>query len=201
MKRTWQLGAGMAAASMVVAGLSLEVAGAQQQPTQGQYQGIRLAVLDVSKVFKEYVKFKSLAETFKAELETKEGQLKTDEQQIRAKIESAKDIKSPADRERIEKEVNDLKFAFDRNRQKFRGDLMRKEADMYVTVYKELTDLLSSYCQENGIHLVLRLQDEEKEDPNAVLQMIQRQVVYTHPNLNLTDVIVAGLNQRMKAQP
>lgn len=197
MKRSWLLGAAfMAAIGISLLGLRLDTAQAQSQPN---YSGVRVACIDVGKVFKEYSKYKSLADGLKAEIETKENELKSMEQLVRGKMESMKQINNQADRDRIEKEIADLRFSFEKKRQSYRNDLMRREADMYNTVYKELTDLLNAYCEENAVHLVLRLQDES-DDPQAVLAMINRQVVYHHKNLDLTEVIVAGLNQRMKAK-
>lgn len=196
MNRTWMLSGAMVLAA-VVAGIGMQIDLAHAQGQQApNFQGIRVACIDVGKVFKEYAKYKTLAESLKADIESKEGELKSMEQVMRGKLESMKSIRSDEDRDRIEKEIADLKFNFEKKRQNYRSDLMRREADMYNTIYKELTDLLTAYCQENGIHLVLRLQ-EDGEDPQAVLQTINRQVVYTHPNLDLTEVIVAGLNSRM----
>jgi outer membrane protein len=194
VKRTWLLGGALAVAvGMTLCGVAYQPVHAQGQP------GIRVAVIDVGKVFKEYSKYKSLADTLKADIEAKENELKSMEQAMRGKAESIKSIKAQADRDRIEKEIADLKFSFEKKRQTYRSDLMRREADMYTTIYKELTDMLAAYCKENSIHMVLRLQ-EDGEDPQAVLQTINRQVVYCHPNLDLTTVMVQGLNSRMTAK-
>ena len=138
MKRTWLMGGALVAAvGMTLGGIVLQPVHAQGQP------GIRVAVIDVGKVFKEYSKYKSLADTLKAEIEAKENELKSMEQAMRGKAESIKSIKAQADRDRIEKEIADLKFSFEKKRQTYRSDLMRREADMYTTIYKELTDMLA----------------------------------------------------------
>lgn len=200
MKRSRIVGAAIATASLLIlGGYRLAPVHAENTPNaQAGYQGIRIAVIDVGKVFKEYAKYKSLAENLKAEIETKEQELRSMEQVMRGKVESMKSITKPADRDTVEKDVADMRFNFEKKKQSYRGELMQREADMYSTVYKELTDLLKAYCQENGIHVVLRLQ-EEANDPQAVMHMLNRQVVYSHQNLDLTDVIIQGMNQRVKA--
>ena len=80
MKRTWLMGGALAV------GVAMTLCGIVLQPVQAQGQGqpgIRVAVIDVGKVFKEYSKYKSLADVLKAEIEAKENELKSMEQAMR----------------------------------------------------------------------------------------------------------------------
>lgn len=197
VNRKWLIAGTLGTAGLFwSAGAVLEPAHAQQQAQQ-QWPGIRIAVVDIGKVFKDYEKFKQMMERLKGEVDVKEQELRKQEQEIAALAEQMKAMKNQTDQERIAKEGNDKKFNFERNRQKFRDELVQHEADVYKTCYKELTDLLKQYSQENGIHLVMRIQ-EESDNPQAILQTINRQIVYSHQNLDLTEVMSEGLNQRFK---
>lgn len=200
MKKTWMFtGALMAAAVMMVAGVAADRPVVAQQ---GQWPAIRVAVINVKKVFDGYAKFKTLIESLKSDYEAKENELRASEQMIRSKLEQLKDMKSQADRDKVEKEIADHKFNFERNRRKYQQDFMAREAGVVNTVYKEMTDLLGAYCQEQGIHMVLRLNDEvEDASPQAVMQTLYKQVVYHHPNLDLTSVVADGLNAQVGKQP
>lgn len=197
MKKNWLFAGALATAGLLwTAGAVLEPVHAQQQQ---QWPGIRIAVVDIGKVFKDYNKFKEMMDRLKGEVDGKEQELRKQEQEIAALAEQIKTLKDPADQERIAKDGNDKKFNFERNRQKYRDELVQQEAEVYKTCYKELTDLLKTYSNENSIHLVLRVQ-EESDNPQAILQTINRQIVFCHPNLDLTTVMAEGLNQRFKLQ-
>lgn len=195
MSKNWLYAGAMGAAGILFA------AGTVMQPVhaQQQYPGIRVAVVDIGKAFKDYDKFKLMMERLKGEVEVKEQELRKAEAEIQSLAEQLQSVKAPADKERIAKEGNDKKFDFERNRQKFREELVAHEADVYKTCYKDLTDLVKQYCSENGIHIVMRIQ-EDADSPQAILQAINRQIVYCHPNLDLTTVMTEGLNQRHKMQ-
>jgi Skp family chaperone for outer membrane proteins len=199
VKKNWLFAGALATAGLLwTAGSVLEPVHAQQQ-ANSNWPGIRIAVVDIGKVFKDYNKFKEMMDRLKGEVDGKEQELRKQEQQIQVLAEQIKAMKDPNDQERVAKEANDKKFEFERNRQKYRDELVQQEAEVYKTCYKELTELLKQYSSENGIHLVMRVQ-EESDNPQAILQTINRQIVYSHPNLDLTAVMAEGLNQRFKLQ-
>ena len=60
-----------------------------------------------------------------------------------------------------------------------------------------MTALLAQYCKENKIYVVMRLDEATKEMPDEmqVMTMMNRQMIYIHPNLDLTEVISEGMKQ------
>lgn len=204
MKKCW-LFAGVLALAGVLLGVDA-FRGSLQAQAQGQapqsWSGIRIACLDIDKVFQEYDKFKFLRDSLKKEIEQKETELKDLQTRIQTKIESLKDIRSQVDRDRIEKEVADLRFEFERLKRDSQQYFINREAEVYASIYKEVSDLVKEYCDHNGIHLVLRIKDgAEESGPQGVLQTITRQVVYHHANLDITQVIYQGLNTRLASKP
>lgn len=196
MKKYW-LYAGALVASGVMMGTGLVLEPVQAQ--QGGGSSIRMAVIDVNEVFKKYDKYKTLTDAFRGEVEKTETELRSEEQLIRSKMEQVKSLKSPADRERVEREINELQFGFEQKRRKLQAEFVRKETDIMNTIYKELSDLVGNYCKQHSFHMVFRIRkDTTDSSPQAVVQTMNREVVYFHPNLDLTDVIADGLNQLMK---
>lgn len=197
--RGWVLaGALVSAALLVTAGVVMEPVRADQEAAGG---GVRVAVIDVQKVFKGYTKFTTLNSELKAAIDAKETELREIEQNIRSKVQQAQQLTNQKDRDRIEKEVADLKFEFEKNRRDYQAEFLRRESDIYSTIYSEVTDVVEALAKHNGIHLVLRLKDEgEQNNPQVVLQTIAREVVYAHPNLDITEVVVAELNQRLQTK-
>ncbi|QDU61761.1 Outer membrane protein (OmpH-like) [Planctomycetes bacterium Pan216] len=183
------------AGAAMVAG-AVFVAGTMMQPAQAQqFQGIRIAVIDVNQVFKDYEHYKALTEDLKGQIQNKDHELRTIQQEIRAMESQLVQLKGAGDREGIERQLHEKTFEFKKLGQKYQQEMVLREASVYSTCYKEMTDLLTRYCDEHGIHIVLRLREEsESENPQMVLQTIQRQVVHHHKNLDLTGVITQGLN-------
>lgn len=197
MKKSWLLvGASAIAGMLLGAGFALEPVKAEAEAASG----IRVYVLNVNKVFQDYEKFKRLRDGLKGDIEATENQLRASENIIKGKIESLNSLTNAADRDKVEKEVADLKFQFEKDRRKYQAEFLTKEAAIYSTVYKEMTDLVGEYCGKYGIHLVLRLKAEADEsNPQAVLQTLSREVVFHHPNLDLTEAMSTALNQRQTA--
>lgn len=155
-------------------------------------------VLNVQKVFAENKKFQQASENLKAQLETKEKQLMDMEQQIKSKSDSIQAITNQDDRDNVQKEIQELKFEFEKTRRDARQEFLTTEADMYATVYAEMHDLVKAYCDKYGYYMVLRIQDADPKDktsPNKILQTLNREVVYNHDNLDLTKTVVDALNK------
>ena len=196
MKGTWLLAGSLILSSVLVgAGMLFEPACAQQQ----QRPTVPLAVVNVSKVFESYTKYHRLVEGFKADVEAAAQAQRTAETTIKAKMEALKSgsITNKEDRDRIEKEVADLRFEFAKNGRELQQTFAQREAQIIATVYKDLSDLLTWYCEQNGIHVVLRYDDDgDAPTPQAAYQKHHRQVVYCHPNLDLTAVMIEGMNRQ-----
>lgn len=197
--RGWILAGALASTGLLLS------AGMVFQPVHAEGEaagrGVHVAVIDVHKALKGYNKFNTLNEELKASIEAKEAELRDIEQGIRSRIQSGQQLTNQKDRDRIEKEIADLKFEFEKKKRDYQMEFLRREADIYSSVYSELTDVVEAIAQHNGIHMVLRLKEEaEVNNPQAVLQTISREVVYSHPNLNITEHVVAELNQRLQTK-
>lgn len=196
MKRTIICGVGVALSGLLLAaGWALEPA----QAADGASTSPPFLVLNVQKVFAEYKKFTQLSENLKAQLESKEKSLMDMEQQIKAKIEGAKQLTSQEDRDNLQKEVQELKFDFEKSRRDARQEFLTMESDMYASCYADMYTLVEAYCKQHGYYVVLRVQDPDSEDaksPNKILATLNREVVFAHPNLDLTQVVIDGLNQK-----
>jgi Skp family chaperone for outer membrane proteins len=180
------------AAGMAMKPAAAESAGAGTPP---------FLCLNVQKVFQDYKKFQQLSENLKAKLEAKEKELMDMEQQIKGKADSIQQMQAQADRDNAQKEIQEMKFDYEKSRRDARQEFLTAEADMYATCYAEMYDLVQAYCKQHNYYVVLRLQDAESKDkstPNKILQTLNREVVYSHPNLDLTQVITEGLNQNFE---
>ena len=193
----------LVAGAALLSGLMLAI-GTVWEPASaadGQAAPTPFLVLNVQKVFADYKKFQASSENLKAQLESKEKQLMDMEQQIKAKADSIPSIQNQGDRDNVQKEIQELKFDFEKTRRDARQEFLTAEADMYATVYAEMFDLVKAYCDKYSYFLVLRVQDpdfKDKSTPNKILQTLNREVIYSHSNLDLTKTIIDALNQKFE---
>ncbi len=86
-------------------------------------------------------------------------------------------------------------------------DLIRREAQIYKTIYLEVADAVQKYASHFNYTLVLRFTSDDldtTENPEDVMRGLNKQVVYYRPNDDITNAIVRYLNsnyQRNAAQP
>jgi hypothetical protein len=92
---------------------------------------------------------------------------------------------------------NDLKTQLQIGRKEF----LEKEAKIYFDVYREVIEEVKYYCNVQGVSIVLRYNSEGvegNEEPQKILQELNKSVVYSHPSIDITDLIVGELNRRAK---
>ncbi len=70
--------------------------------------------------------------------------------------------------------------------------LMQQEATLHYDTYIEVTNVISSYCQTQGIQLVLRYNSEEMDpaNPGSIMQQINGSVVYNRNQNDITEAIM-----------
>lgn len=171
-------------------------------------QAHRIALIDMARVFKNYKKFDNLREELKGGLQETEERFKKMAEQIRREQSELKLLKEGTD-EYAQKEK--LILAHTTQAETFRKtqqrDLIRKEAQIYKTVYLEVADAVQKYATHYNFTLVLRFTSDDvetQENPEDVMRGLNRQVVYYRPSEDITNAIVNYLNaryQRTAAQP
>jgi Skp family chaperone for outer membrane proteins len=83
--------------------------------------------------------------------------------------------------------------------QKERGDLQKREAAIYLDLYRQLEEEVRKYAKAKGIKLVIRQQDtslDENQPLQQVLTSITRGIIY-EDGLDITDDILKALDARM----
>jgi len=168
----------------------------------------RIALIDMARVFKNYKKFENLREELKAELTKSEEKFKAMAEQIRKEQADLKLLKEGTE-EYAQKEKQVLQHttqaeAFRKTQQR---DLIRREAQIYKTVYLEVADAVQKYAVHFNYTLVLRFTSDDvdaTENPEEVMRGLNKQVVYYRPNDDITNAITSFLNKtygKLAAKP
>jgi Skp family chaperone for outer membrane proteins len=173
------------------------------QGTTKNAAGTRVAVIDISRVFKEHPRFKSQMEAMKTQVKQFEGQLQQRGQEIQ-KVQTELREFEPSSAEYKQREGQILKIQADgqiaaaQKKKEFLG----QEAKIYFNVYKEIVAEVAEFAAQNGIAIVVRFNSEpiDSDDRQSVLEGVNRAVVYQSKS-NITTAILERLIRKNPVAP
>jgi len=160
----------------------------------------QIGLIDMAFVFQEYDKFKLLREDLKAELEKSDAQARDMAQKMQTLQVRMKDLKQGGD-EYVEQETKllNMKSRFEAFRAAEQRRLMRRESEIYKTIYLEVADAVRDYAKYYHYTLILRFSRKGVDDtavPGDVVQGMNRLVVYYEQGDDVTDKVLAFLNRK-----
>lgn len=158
----------------------------------------RIALLDVSAIFKDHVRFKGWMEDMKKDVEEAEKRVMAKRTEITRMIEDLRQYNKGTPNyksldERITREQATM--AVQVKRQK--SDFLQREAKIYYNVYQEIWQATNYICRQRGYDMVLRFSGEQvnPQEPQSVLTGINRPVVWYNPSLDITTLVLGELNR------
>lgn len=155
------------------------------------------AVVDVMYVFKNHARFNAMIEQMKAEVQTTENALRTERAQIDKRSEELKAFNAGTpEYNRLEEEIEKLKYEFNIKATKERKEFLDREAKVYYKTYLEVNDAVKVYAQRNNLGLVLRF-NGDPVDPNKredVLRAINKPIVYEN-GIDITPDVLKMINR------
>jgi len=188
---------------LLVAGLAVFTAPAQGPGVAGTpVASPRIAMLDVSYIFKEHAGFKARSAALEAEAEQAKQRMKQESESINNLV---ADLHEGQRTKPGSQEVKDLEEMIAKRRADLQVQLqlqnkefMLKEANIYHAVYQEIEREVDYFAKQNGIDAVLRFNGDpvEKGQPNQILRYVNKQVVWFAPDLDITKIILDRLNMR-----
>ena len=192
--------------ALVVAFSFLSIVPATNLMAQGSagQTGTRIAVVDISYIFKNHPGFKQQMEQMKTEVQAFEEKLRARGEQIKALTEQMKAFKSNSP-EYKDKEAQILKIQADGQAAATlkKKEFLEKESQIYYSTYNQVVAEIRNFAMRHNIGLVVRFNSEEinSEDRASVLEGINRAVVFQH-KLNITSLILESINRNaVAAQP
>lgn len=188
---------------LITAALSLScaVASAQQQAPPH-----KIGLIDMAHVFKNYQKFTALTEALQREVESSDGQARSlieQLQQIEKQLTSGDLQEGSPDFVRLETQMVEVQTRLQSLRQTAQREFLRKEAELYKTVYLEVEEMVRRYATHFNYTLVMRFDRKsvgEAENPRDIINGMNRQVLYYHQQDDLTDPILEVMNDVWRKQ-
>lgn len=179
--------------------------GKPAKPAADEARPHRVGLIDMAHVFKHYKKFDSLREELKIDISKSESQAKAMAQDLQKLQAELKELKEGSpDFAAKEKQFQGMTLEFESFRKATQREILKEESAIYHTVYMEVADAVRKYSTHYGYTLVLRFNREDlnPEDPQGLIQGMNRQVVFHQPEDDMTDSVLEHLNSKFqKANP
>ena len=157
----------------------------------------KVAIVDVGAIFKQHTSFakqlealKAQADGFKAEALRAQQALSESAQGLQVHFQPDTD-----DFRAKQTELAQKAAALQVEQNSLMQKLMEKEAMLHFETYQQVNALISQYCDDRGIQLVLRYNNQEMDlaQPGSVMQRVNSSVIYHDPNNDITQAIVGQL--------
>lgn len=165
----------------------------------------KVGLIDMAFLFSKYSKFEALRADLKAEIESADASLKARLEKIKGLQAEMKDlVPSSKDYTDREKQITELAAAAEAERKNLQRKFMREETKIYQTCYREVLDAVNKYAGIYKYTLIIRYSRDEAaegDDPQKVMQALQRQVVFNRPEDDITDSVLRYLNREYKGTP
>ncbi|HEY1065590.1 MAG TPA: OmpH family outer membrane protein [Pirellulales bacterium] len=165
---------------------------------------VGVAVIDLQFVFKNHYRFQGEIEQMKKDVEGRETALKAQRDALRAKKEGLSQyvVGSP-DYRKLEGELAQEEANLMVQVQIQKKEFLEREAKIYFNAFNEIEGIVRLIAERNNIAMVIRFSrdDLKSADPQQVMQELNRVVLYTNPQIDLTDIVVGQLNKGIQPPP
>lgn len=179
-------------------GLTAPVMG-QNQPAAAPAAPVKIGLVDMARVFKEYNKFEDMRASLKAEMETALAEAK----KIAAAAEKIKEelkLLKPGSPEFIKREADlaQLSSDFETKRKLANVTYQRKEAEIFQDIYVDAVGVIKLYAEHFKYSMVMRFNsaDLDKSNPTSVVNGLNKLVIYHRPQDDITDAVIDYLNRK-----
>lgn len=159
----------------------------------------KIALIDMAHVFKNYEKFTRLREDLKAEIQASEEEAKSRAMKLQEMQQKMKTYtETSPEFTAAEQQLAKASAEFEAFRRAAQRDFLKKESQIYHTVYLDATDAVAKYAKYYKYNLVLRFNREELDTENAqkLIEGMNRQVVHFEPENDITLSVTDYLNKR-----
>ncbi|MDP7277466.1 MAG: OmpH family outer membrane protein [Planctomycetaceae bacterium] len=178
---------------------------AQAQETKPSASPHKIALIDISRVLKEYKKVDSLRTEIKGEItkseQTRRAMVKQSET-LKGKLKAPNIEPASAKAVELEKQLLKLEAEFNAFKKSERARILRLEAQLLKTIHGEIKAVVKRAAEAWGYTLVLRFNSDNSNssNPNTVVGQLQRQVVFYRTDDDITQPVVEYLNKQYSAQ-
>ncbi|WP_437227169.1 OmpH family outer membrane protein [Planctomicrobium sp. SH661] len=172
-----------------------------QSPAPPAHQ---VGLIDMAYVFKNSHHFLVLTEGLQADIEKTDGEAKVMVEKIRqlqGQLTSGALQNGSPDYIKVEEQIVHAKAELETFKRVSQQSFMRKEADIYKTIYLEVEGAVKRYAEYYKYTLVLRFDRNEidaDDNPRDVMNGMNRQIVHHRTRDDMTEPVLKFLNNEWK---
>ena len=156
----------------------------------------KVAIVDVGAIFKQHTLFAGQLEALKAQADGFKAEALKAQQSLAQSAQALQFLRADSDDYRAKQtELAQKAAALQVEQNGLMQKLMEKEAMLHFETYQQVNALISQYCDDRGIQLVLRYNKQEMDldNPGSVMQRVNSSVIYHDPGNDITQAIVGQL--------
>jgi Skp family chaperone for outer membrane proteins len=161
----------------------------------------KVGLIDMAFVFKKYRKFEMLREELKAKINKSEDEAKAMQAEMGDLQKKMKEFtEGTPEFTKIEKDLVQRMAGFEGFKRQMSREFLKEESQIYLQIYNEVSSAVEYYSKKNDYTLVMRFNKDEleSENPQQMLQNMNRQVVYHREEDDITQKILDLLNKRLE---
>jgi len=162
----------------------------------------KIALIDMSYVFEQSKRFSSLRDEQKDKVAATEKQAKQMSSVLEAlKADLEKATAGSPEHEQMESDILKLTREFEDFKRDQQKAHLKAEADVYRTVYLEVSNEATEFAKTHGFTMVMRMSRKsvEKADaPSDVITAMNRQMIYYQEDSDISDEVLAKMNENFK---
>lgn len=169
---------------------------------QEDKSGGKVGLIDIVHVFKEYDKVKTMLTDLGTDAKAIDGQLKTkiqDMKRVQEQLKSGQFAEGSPDYKKLEAQLISMSTDVETERKVQQRDFVRKESEIYKSVYVEIQDTVAMFAKHYDYDVILkfsRTKVDEAGNPQQIMASMNRQVVHFDPSDDITEPILRYLNDQ-----
>jgi Skp family chaperone for outer membrane proteins len=169
-----------------------------QAPAANPPSVARIGTINMTKVMKDYKKYKFIGEQIQKAALERQGDLSRIASQMKAIAKDAEGLDPNSnDFKAKESKLVELKAELEAKKEQAQAEFARREADALATIYKDVQEMTAAVAKYKGYNYIVRVNPEpfSAADPNVVLAAIERPVVFSDPASDITEMVLLNLNR------
>ena len=181
-----------------VAGLMLASAVAREATAQQPGRPVgAIAILDLEYIFKHHARLETLKNQMQRDVQGAEQDVQKARsalQDLAKRLEEYK--KGSEDFKKLEEELAKRQADITLQVNVQRRNFAEQQSKIFFGIYQQVADEVKTYCQANGIQLVMRFNGDRADptDPDDIVRQLNKSVVYNAAEIDITPIILARIN-------
>ena len=198
MDAPFQAGRTVGLSLSIVCGIAAALAAEEVTPATPRFpHGV--ATIDVARVYKECQWFTAEMNALKNELGDFRQYLEGQQAYLEQLQSAIKEDSDPTTREPLQVEAATLKTDVTRETKQKKDELLESEKELYADLIEVIMEEVTHFADAHQLSLVVRHNESNltRESRKAVLDYVNRDVLYHADSIDITDEIIVRVNKRL----